>query len=196
MRNTFTLFLLLVCGSRLFAGNVEGTITTDAADLKETAKQVAVWIEGIEGFQMPETNPVLSQQGIQFSPRMLMVTAGQTVDMPNDDDVAHNVFSLSKAKKFKLGIYPKGQSRSVTFEKPGVIDLFCSIHRHMHAVVVVTPSPHSAVSSVGSAFSIKDVPPGSYTLHYWNAKLGKHTQPLETTDDVTNVTIKLPADEK
>ena len=176
-----------------FGGTITGVVTSAKSDLKEKQQKIVVWVEGIEPGELPAEKPVVSQSGLQFDPRVISVVAGQTVEFPNKDDVAHNVFSLSKAKQFKLGIYPKGQSREVKFEKPGVIDLFCSIHRHMHAVVVVTPSPHAAVSTVGSGFTIKDVPPGSYTLHYWNAKLGKHTQPLEATDgEVTNVTLKLP----
>ena len=106
---------------------------------------------------------------MQFSPRVLTVVAGQTVTFPNEDDVAHNVFSMSSAKKFKLGIYPKGDTREVTFEKAGIIDLFCSIHRHMHAVIVVTPSEHFTETALGEKYSISGIPAGEYDVKAWNA---------------------------
>jgi hypothetical protein len=111
----------------------------------------------------------------------MTVVAGQTVSFPNQDDVAHNVFSLSPSKKFKLGIYPKGDTREVTFEKPGVIDLFCSIHRHMHAVIIVTPNEFCAQSTLGESYRIENVPAGEYVLKAWNSA---HKQ-VETSVTVT-----------
>lgn len=167
-------FVLLSSAS---AAEVRGTLKS-TVELKDETKQVVVWVEGVKDFEKPTKNPVMSQSGIQFSPRVMVVTAGQTVDMPNNDDVAHNVFSLSRTKKFNLGIYPKGKSKSVTFEKIGVIDLFCKIHRHMHAVVVVTPSPHAATAAIGKEYVIKNVPAGTFKLHTWNSKLGHTVQPI------------------
>ena len=143
-------------------------VVTDEHQTPESQSLVVAWIEGLEPGEPVEERAEISQSGLQFHPRVLTVTVGQTVDFPNADDVAHNVFSMSKAKRFKLGIYPKGESREVTFEKPGVIDLFCSIHRHMHAVIVVTPSEHRTISRLGETWEITNVPPGSHTLKVWN----------------------------
>jgi hypothetical protein len=123
---------------------------------------------------------------------VLTVVAGQTVTFPNEDDVAHNVFSLSAAKKFKLGIYPKGDTRDVSFEKPGIIDLFCSIHRHMHAVIVVTPNEFFAQTELGKPFAIENVPAGEYTIKTWNAahKIVEQTVSVPADGDV-QVTIQL-----
>ncbi len=152
-----------------WAGGIEGSINSDE-DVKESQTPVVIWVEGLTGGEPQTTTPMISQSGIQFQPRVLAVGVGQTVQFPNEDDVAHNVFSLSKSKKFKLGIYPKGDSRDVSFEKPGVIDLFCSIHRHMHAVIVVAPSNYFAQSKLGEQFEIPSIPAGTYTVKVWNSK--------------------------
>lgn len=125
---------------------------------------VVVWVEGVADVKVPEKKPLLSQKDGQFAPRLLVVVAGQTVEMPNDDNIAHNVFSMSSTKKFNLGIYPKGESKEVTFEKPGVIDLFCSLHRHMHAQIIVSPSQYFTVAAPDEEFTIKDVPAGTYKV--------------------------------
>jgi plastocyanin len=150
------------------AGEVRGLVSSGKS-VPDAKKAAVIWIEGPTQ-QTPKTEkPVVSQTGVQFSPRVLTVVAGQTVSFPNQDDVAHNVFSLSQANKFKLGIYPKGETREVTFEKTGVIDLFCSIHRHMHAVIVVVPNDFHVEAKLGENYSIKNVPPGKHTIKVWNA---------------------------
>ena len=150
-------------------GSIKGKISS-SKKLKKSQTPVVIWIEGLEGGPKQENKPLISQSGIQFSPRVLAVAKGETVSFPNEDDVAHNVFSMSKSKKFKLGIYPKGDTRDVTFDKVGVIDLFCSIHRHMHAVVVVTPSRHFAQTKIDDEFEIAGIPAGTYQVKVWNSK--------------------------
>lgn len=160
------------------AGNLHGKISCQE-EIKETQAAAVVWVEGLKDEKPQSTQPVLSQSGLQFLPRVLAVPVGQTVQFPNEDDVSHNVFSLSEAKKFKLGIYPKGESRDVTFEKVGVIDLFCSIHRHMHAVIVVTPSSHFCQTEIGKDYKIENIPAGKHTLKIWNSKLKVITKEIE-----------------
>jgi plastocyanin len=170
MKSILALSLLIVLTpASAVAGTIKGVVTSNKASVSELQKAAVVWVEGPPAGSSTSSVPVLSQSGVQFSPRVLSVVAGQTVSFPNEDDVAHNVFSMSAAKKFKLGIYPKGETREVTFEKPGVIDLFCSIHRHMHAVIVVTPNEYVAQAVIGEPFTIANVPAGEYTIKAWNA---------------------------
>ena len=150
----------------LFASN------TLAGDIKGKAGgkpggAVVVWVEGIRRFQVPPNRPSISQAGTKFMPAVLVVVAGQTVEMPNDDNVAHNIFSYSPAKKFNLGIYPKGESRAVTFTKPGVIDLFCSIHRRMNGKLIVVPNPYFDQARGGDSYRIASVPAGRYIVKIW-----------------------------
>jgi plastocyanin len=110
----------------------------------------------------------LDQKNETFVPFVLAVTVGSTVDFPNSDRFYHNVFSLSKAKRFDLGRYPRGQSRSVRFDQPGVVRVFCEIHSHMSAFILVFAHRYFATTDAEGRYRIEGVPPGDYTLAVWN----------------------------
>jgi plastocyanin len=109
----------------------------------------------------------LLQKGARFTPSVLPVVKGTDVDMTNDDWVAHNVFSKSEVKPFDLGIYTPGSAKAVTFERPGTVDVFCSIHPRMSAVVLVLQNPYFAKPDAQGEFTIPDVPAGSYSLRVY-----------------------------
>ncbi len=111
---------------------------------------------------------VLQQKNKAFEPHLLVVTKGSTVDFPNRDPWFHNVFSLFNGKRFDLGLYEAGTSRTVHFDREGVSYIFCNIHPEMSAVVVVLSSQYFAVPNKQGDFSIASVPPGRYMLHVWN----------------------------
>jgi hypothetical protein len=111
---------------------------------------------------------VLAQKNKAFEPHLLVITRGSTVDFPNRDPWFHNVFSLFNGKRFDLGLYEAGTSRTVHFDREGVSFIFCNIHPEMSAVVVVLSSPYFAVPSKDGDFSITGVPSGRYKLHVWN----------------------------
>ena len=79
----------------------------------------------------------MDQRNETFLPRLLAVQTGTTVDFPNSDSTYHNVFSLSRARRFDLGRYAAGKTKSVRFDRPGVVRVFCDIHSHMSAFIVV-----------------------------------------------------------
>jgi plastocyanin len=116
----------------------------------------------------PPGRAVLDQRNESFVPFVLAVTVGSTVDFRNSDPIYHNVFSLSKAKRFDLGRYPRGQSRSVRFDQPGVVRIFCEIHSHMSAFVLVFAHRYFATTDADGRYRIDGVPPGDYTLAVWN----------------------------
>jgi hypothetical protein len=116
----------------------------------------------------PPGRAVLDQKNEAFVPFVLAVTVGSTVDFPNSDRIYHNVFSLSKAKRFDLGRYPRGQSRSVRFDQPGVVRVFCEIHSHMSAFILVFAHRYFATTDAEGRYRIEGVPPGDYTLAVWN----------------------------
>jgi plastocyanin len=130
-----------------------------------------VWLSPVGQSPAELLSPVhttLRQKNKAFEPHLLAIPKGSSVDFPNLDPWFHNVFSLFNGKKFDLGLYEAGTSRTVHFDREGVSYIFCNIHPEMSAVVVVVGSPYYAVASKSGEFSIGAVPPGRYTLHVWS----------------------------
>jgi hypothetical protein len=111
-------------------------------------------------------------------PHVLAVTVGTTVDFPNSDRVYHNVFSLSSTKRFDLGRYAAGRSRSVRFDRPGIVRVFCEIHSHMSAFILVFNHRYFAVTGADGRYQIARVPPGRYTLVAWNEGSIRESRPV------------------
>lgn len=140
-------------------------------------KNVVVYLEGDMG-RAGELAPHgrMVQRDERFVPHVLPVLQGSTVDFPNDDDFYHNVFSLSaaagaKGQGFDLGRYPKGQSRSVTFDRAGTVQVFCHIHSDMSGVVLVLSNPFFTTPDDSHHYAIEDVPEGDYTIVGWHERI-------------------------
>jgi hypothetical protein len=131
-----------------------------------------------------------------FSPHVLAVPVGGTVAFVNDDQIHHNVFSLTSPNAFDSGLYKSGAAFHRTFTKPGPVELLCNIHANMAAYVYVVGSPHFSVTNRAGAFTLRRVPPGRYRIEAW------HEGSLETRgqvlvvgpEGVTSVTLRLPGD--
>jgi len=111
---------------------------------------------------------VMDQRNETFVPHVLAITTGTTVDFPNSDKFYHNVFSLSKTKPFDLGRYATGNSRPVRFDRPGIVRVFCDIHSHMSAFILVFSHPFFALTDAEGRYRIENVPPGTYGVIAWN----------------------------
>ena len=132
------------------------------------APDTVVWLDAPNAPERPQTGRVvLDQRNLSFSPRVLVVRVGTKVDFPNNDRVFHNVFSFRDGKRFDLGLYPVGALRQVVFDRPGLSRIFCNIHPNMAAYVVVVESPYFARADESGAFTIADVPAGTYNYHAW-----------------------------
>ena len=110
----------------------------------------------------------MDQRDERFVPRVLAIPVGSIVDFPNNDRTYHNVFSLSEARSFDLGRYAAGRSKAVRFERPGVVRVFCDIHSHMSAFILVFAHRFFAVTDAEGRYRIDNVPPGNYTVTMWH----------------------------
>jgi plastocyanin len=119
------------------------------------------------------TKSELTQENETFVPHVLAITRGSTVEFPNGDPFFHNVFSLSSAASFNLGRYPRGQTRAQTFTKPGLVKVFCDIHSHMSASILVLDHPYFTIPAVDGTYELPNVPAGQYTLIGWHERVGE-----------------------
>ena len=134
-------------------------------------------------FDGPEPGrAVMDQKNETFVPHLLAITVGTTVDFPNSDHIYHNVFSLSKPKSFDLGRYAAGRSRSVTFDRTGIVRVFCEIHSHMNAFIIVFSHPFFTITDTEGRYRIENVPPGNYNVIAWNEGMASEPKPVTVAD--------------
>ena len=156
---------------------------------------VVIYLEGDRPSQ-PDTPSVIEQKNRRFVPDLLVVPAGATVSFPNLDPIFHNVFSLSKPKNFDLGNYPQGQTRTVTFSKPGVVLVNCRLHTNMAAAIVVTPNQWNTRADAAGRFSLRNVPPGKQTVVAWHKSAGFFRKSISADPAGTaSVSFEIPLDE-
>jgi plastocyanin len=169
-----------------------------AATEQDERGNIVVYVERVpEGTTPAEAErAVLRQHGERFTPHVLPVVRGAVVEFPNDDALFHNVFSLSRARAFDLGRYPRGSSRSATFDRTGVVQVFCHIHSDMSAVVLVLDNPYFAVPDAEGRYQIPRLPAGDYTVLAWHERIRPiahrmHLEPGQVAQ--LDFTIPLPA---
>ncbi len=151
-------------------GLISGSVVVRDRGGKEKTDNgdVVVYIEKVpKRFAALKHVRKMAQRDKTFAPHILAVTKGSSVEFPNEDKFFHNVFSLSEGNTFDLGLYRAGTSKNVTFERSGVVDVYCNIHPNMWAQILVVDNPFYAVTTKEGTFEIPKVPPGSYTLIAW-----------------------------
>jgi plastocyanin len=141
----------------------------------------------------PADGLAIRQRHEAFVPHVLPVRVGATVAFPNEDPFFHNVFSLSRARTFDLGRYPTGSSKSVRFDKAGIVQVFCHIHSDMRATVYVLSHAFFTTPDSAGRFALPPLPPGTYTLVAWHERI----RPIERRIHVragatTTVDIAIP----
>lgn len=165
----FTVLAGLLATQPILAGTIEGRVrgTGATADLSD----FVISVEDIEGaFPAPEQPAVMEQKELRFVPHVLAVQVGATVEFPNKDPLSHNVFSISEAKRFNFGLYSRGTTRRLKFEKPGVVELLCNVHLEMSGYIVVLKNPYFARTGSDGAFRIDGVPAGHHRLRCWHER--------------------------
>lgn len=149
------------------------TVSVVDVDGKEKLDRsnVVVFLEGVHSDADSELRldrPVISQNNRQFSPRVLPIVKGTTVEFPNDDTILHNIFSLSKTNRFDLDIYRPGKSKSVTFPEPGLVKVYCNIHSSMSCSIIVLNNSCFGISNREGMSVISGIPDGEYVLRSWH----------------------------
>jgi plastocyanin len=134
-----------------------------------------------EQLPSPPITAAIEQKNKQFLPDLLVIPWGSSVSFPNMDPIFHNVFSLSKPKTFDLGNYPKGQTRLVTFPKPGIVFVNCRLHPNMTATIVVSPNQWTTIADASGGFTFRGVTPGMYTIVAWHKAAGFFREKIEVT---------------
>jgi len=155
-----------------------------ARDVSDRLRSV-VYLESAPRRAFEQSQPghaVLDQRDERFVPHVLAITTGTSVDFPNSDRIYHNVFSLSKAARFDLGRYAVGHSKSVRFDQAGIVRVFCDIHSHMNAFILVFSHPFFAVTDEEGRYRIENVPPGTYSVVAWNEGLSSESRPVTVLD--------------
>jgi plastocyanin len=156
------------------AGAVAGTVTVLKDDAPKADKSgVVVYLESVPGAVAGSGKREIRQKNLTFTPGVMVIVKGTTIEFPNDDKVFHNVFSVSKAARFDLGLYKSGESRAVTFREAGVVDVYCNIHPHMVSKIKVLENGYFAVTGADGAFKIKNVPAGTYPAVAWHTLGGE-----------------------
>src|SRR5262249_39898623 len=141
-------------------GTVVGRVVVQKGGAaKGDVSNVVVYLESSASLPTSRHHSQLKQRNSSFAPNMLVIQKGTTVDFPNEDRIFHNVFSVSEPARFDLGLYKSGSSRSYTFNRAGVVDVYCNIHPDMVAKIKVVDSPYYVVASRDGAFRISNVPP-------------------------------------
>ncbi len=138
---------------------------------KSRAVPAVIWLEPLPGAPAlpfsPQGQYTLLQKNRTFVPHLQVVPVGAVIQFPNTDPFFHNVFSLFEGKRFDLGLYEAGSTKSVTFSREGASYIFCDIHPEMSAVVLALSTPLYAVADASNSFVLRNIPPGDYNMHLW-----------------------------
>lgn len=210
----FSLIFLLpvLCPSAVHAGTIKGKVISKKSDSRRVMQRypgkqqqitgelepipaVIMILGPVNGFPPPPPpKPAqIVQKDLKFHPPLLVVPVDTEVSFPNQDLEFHNVFSYSKTKRFDLGRYHKGESKSVRFTKPGIGKIYCEIHQWMRAAVVVIENPFYTSADENGNFEIKNVPKGAYKLLIWKIDHKKAVKEITVTEKGTvELTVTLP----
>lgn len=167
-------------------GIVKGSITIGG----KPASDAVVSIEGLSKQQIrtqmslhKTRKTVIDQRNLKFTPTVVAIMAGESVDFPNNDKSWHNVYSKGGANDFDLGLYPPGKSRSKKFDKPGVSRVLCNAHPDMEAYVVVKDHPFYSTTDSRGNYEIKNVPLGKVRVQIWHPDLDVRNETVELVRD-------------
>jgi plastocyanin len=147
--------------------------------------------------ELAPMNVTITQRDEAFVPRVVAVTRGSTVEFPNADPFFHNVFSLSRGANFDLGRYPRGESKSRQFTNAGLVKIYCHIHSHMTASIMVFDHPYFRIPAADGTFALEDVPAGNWQISAWHERIGESINPVRVEAGRTaRAEFALPMDQQ
>jgi plastocyanin len=161
-------------------------------DVESELRRVVVYVESTKLASKAE-RATMNQVGRRFEPEVLAVPAGSTVSFPNSDPIFHNVFSLSDTKPFDLGNYKQGNTRLVTFDRAGVVQVHCHLHANMSGAILVTPNAWLAQPASSGLYTLPPVPPGRYTVVAWHKTAGFFRREIDVAEgQAASVDFEIP----
>ena len=173
-------------------GNVRVEVVLNSGGRKVPGDDSVAWIDDMRANDATSGHIKITQRKKQFEPRVSIASIGSTVDFPNFDRVFHNVFSLSTPKSFDLGLYRKGKSKSVRFDHAGLVQVYCNIHPHMAAYLMIVDSARHGVADSDGTMTLRAIPTGRQTVRGWNARAGMWTRQVTVRPARTStVTVEL-----
>jgi plastocyanin len=178
MARSFLITILVVAAvaANAVAGTIEGKVTPGKS---------VVYVDTIQGktFPAPAQKPLMDQKGLVFSPHILIVQIGTTVEFQNSDVVKHNVFwpsiSGNKKESHSLGTWPKGEKRAFTFDQSGIVPLLCNVHPEMGAYIIVSPTPYFVETDASGNYKIENVPDGKYNVIAWHEGMKQQSKSVD-----------------
>jgi len=179
------ILLLVAAGLLVEHSGLAGTIQGRVRSRMPTANlsDFVIFVEDIDGsFPAPKEPAIMDQKGLRFAPHVLVIQVGATVEFPNSDPMSHNVFSISDAKRFNLGLYARGTLRRLKFDKPGVAELLCNVHLEMSGYIVVVKNPYFARTDSTGTYRIDGVPAGRHRLRCWHERLPAQERTVEVPE--------------
>lgn len=204
----------MVCGQSTWS-MAQVTVSARVYLIKETKERTnrtkpsaAIWLTPVPQPAEIWTSKVhpdtfrMEQKNKEFIPHLLVVPTGSSVAFPNLDPYFHNVFSQYNGKRFDLGLYETGKSKTVRFNRTGVSYIFCNIHPEMSGVIITVNTPYFAIASASGSIAIADVPPGEYEMQVWAegvsepqlATLTRKVKVATSDVDLGNLSIQEDAD--
>lgn len=174
----------LALASNLGAATVNGKVMfLTKRGQKPVVNETLVWLDRAgRTFKKPASTFTMTTRSKEFLPHVMAVPAGSTISFPNEDPIAHNLFSLTPGNTFDLGLYRRGAGKKHKFDTPGAVNVYCNVHPNMSAVVHVMSTPYYGFADASGNYSF-DVPPGKYRITAWNEQGGTQSSDIEVKDD-------------
>lgn len=162
---------LLAWAGPAAAAQIAATVSDEEGRPLADAVVVAVPVQGVPPSAPPAAREIVDQIGQEFVPRVKAILVGTSVFFPNKDNIRHQVYSFSPAKRFELPLYAGTPAKPILFDRPGVVVLGCNIHDWMIGYIYVSESPYFAKTGADGRAQLLDLPARSYRVRVWHPRL-------------------------